>query len=432
MMRVQNDTSVVETFDDAALVKKLTKEVKELKQELLMHDAMVERTGIVYDEYTPEQQQAMQEMIEKYCAAEAGSEEEDNALSFQSVRQMREICRQFKKVVGLKDMAVDRAKTAAMAASRGGGGGRLGETTAGGGDDKFAGGNVTFGEDKDAVGDAVNGEGFGLGFAQADSRPGQIDPVGSPSRSVGSLSPSRNNVTYDSSAQSKGGRAERSERGHKGEVPDDKEEAFILYKKTRGSRESASIQSMKSEVKTLKSNARSLGEECNQYKEELDVVQDAINRKRNERMAQLQPGDVGDVDVVDQEEFDLMRKERAAKKGYKTAMGDLQGIKSKIGQLQMSIDDMKYDMLTDLDEWHSLASGTAISNFPAESEVNEDGEIMDDAEMFEKMEKERVYAADPDSVAFFQAQKTRNANMTQNSLAIKQMRKNKRSVGGGN
>ena len=90
------------------------------------------------------------------------------------------------------------------------------------------------------------------------------------------------------------------------------------------------------------------------------------------------------------------------------------------------------DMLTDLDEWHSLASGTAISNFPAESEVNEDGEIMDDAEMFEKMEKERVYAADPDSVAFFQAQKTRNANMTQNSLAIKQMRKNKRSVGGGN
>jgi len=88
-------------------------------------------------------------------------------------------------------------------------------------------------------------------------------------------------------------------------------------------------------------------------------------------------------------------------------------------------------MLTDFDEWHSVSTGSAISNFPTE-EVNEDGEIMDDAEMFEKMEKERVYAADPDSIAFFQAQKTRSANMTQNSLTIKQMRRNKRSVGGGN
>jgi len=76
MMRVQNETSVNETFDDAAMVKKLSKEVKELKQELLMHDAMVERTGINYDVYTPEQQQDMAEMIEKYVTAENGSEEE--------------------------------------------------------------------------------------------------------------------------------------------------------------------------------------------------------------------------------------------------------------------------------------------------------------------------------------------------------------------
>ena len=225
---------------------------------------------------------------------------------------------------------------------------------------------------------------------------------------------------------------------------------------------------MKSEVKGLKSSARSLGQECNDFKEELDVVQSAIERKKDERLSQLQPGDVGDVDVVDQEEFDLMRKERTAKKGYKASMGELKGVKNQIGKLQMNIDDMKYvgpsernehsnlcskrsvllsffvanslrpsssqhryEMLTDFDEWHSVSTGSAISNFPTE-EVNEDGEIMDDAEMFEKMEKERVYAADPDSIAFFQAQKTRSANMTQNSLTIKQMRRNKRSVGGGN
>ena len=196
----------------------------------------------------------MLEMIEKYCGAETGSEEESEAISFQSVRQMRELCRQFKKVVGQKDIAVERAKTAAATMSRQGGNGGMGETQPGEGGG-FAGGNVTFGEDKDAVGDAIPGEGFGLGFAQSTSRPGQIDQVGSPNRSIGSLSPSRSIATdrFDDSAQGKGGRAERTERFHKGEVPEDKEEAFVLYKKTRGARESASIQSMKAEVKTLKS-----------------------------------------------------------------------------------------------------------------------------------------------------------------------------------
>jgi len=79
MMRVQNETSVLETFDDAAMVKKLSKEVKELKQELLMHDAMADRSGMNYDEYTPEQQNDMRSMVEKYCGAENNSEEEVSA-----------------------------------------------------------------------------------------------------------------------------------------------------------------------------------------------------------------------------------------------------------------------------------------------------------------------------------------------------------------
>ena len=51
---------------------------------------------------------------------------------------------------------------------------------------------------------------------------------------------------------------------------------------------------------------------------------------------------------------------------------------------------------------------------------------LDDQEAFDRLEEERVLANDPDSLAFFHAQKTRRALKTQNSTEIKNMQKNKR------
>jgi kinesin family protein 6/9 len=69
MMRVQNETSTVETIDADALIKKQERLIKALKQDLLMHDALVERTGVTYDPYTPEQQASVVQMIERYIDA---------------------------------------------------------------------------------------------------------------------------------------------------------------------------------------------------------------------------------------------------------------------------------------------------------------------------------------------------------------------------
>ena len=143
---------------------------------------------------------------------------------------MRELLKQFKKIVGQKDLTLERAKTAAANGSNLSG---LGDTSNAGDGNNFNGtaNGVSFGEAKDAVGESVEGEGFGLGFAQDTARPGQIDAVGSPLRSVGGGSPSRrtNNMgdTLDdefSAAQSKTNSRGGKERFSKGEVPDDKEE----------------------------------------------------------------------------------------------------------------------------------------------------------------------------------------------------------------
>lgn len=41
-----------------------------LAQELLMHDALADRSRVVYDPYTPEQQQGIRRQLEKFVAAQ--------------------------------------------------------------------------------------------------------------------------------------------------------------------------------------------------------------------------------------------------------------------------------------------------------------------------------------------------------------------------
>lgn len=97
MMHVQNETVIVETIDSSALIKKQGKLIKALKQELLMHDALVERTGVTYEPYTPEQQTNVSHMLERYVASnEAG---EEDVLNINNYRQMIEMCKQFKKMI---------------------------------------------------------------------------------------------------------------------------------------------------------------------------------------------------------------------------------------------------------------------------------------------------------------------------------------------
>merc|ERR1719324_1346044 len=69
MMRVTNEASVNYEIDPRQQVKKLERDVRELKQELKLHDALAGRSGVYYDEYTPEAQAQMAQTARKYVDA---------------------------------------------------------------------------------------------------------------------------------------------------------------------------------------------------------------------------------------------------------------------------------------------------------------------------------------------------------------------------
>ena len=96
-MRVTNTSEVNVTMDPNLLLKKYESTIKELKMELMMHDALANRNGITYDEYTSVQKHELQSSVRAYI--DAGPMEEDNILPVQSIRQVKEIFKQFKLLI---------------------------------------------------------------------------------------------------------------------------------------------------------------------------------------------------------------------------------------------------------------------------------------------------------------------------------------------
>lgn len=88
MRNVVNEISVNIQLDTTALIVKLTKDIKELKQELTMHNTLSNRGHVNYDPYTPEEQYAQQTKALKYL----NGDHED--IEFDSVRQAKELFNQ--------------------------------------------------------------------------------------------------------------------------------------------------------------------------------------------------------------------------------------------------------------------------------------------------------------------------------------------------
>jgi len=86
MMKVQNEPVVNEALDQPLLIKRYEKEIRDLKQELSMHDTLASKGSVQYDAYTPEQQYEMQKLAQGYLSGQV-----EDIETLNSVRQVNEL-----------------------------------------------------------------------------------------------------------------------------------------------------------------------------------------------------------------------------------------------------------------------------------------------------------------------------------------------------
>lgn len=423
MMKVQNESVSVESVDPSVLLKKQEKIIKALKQELLMHDALVERTAVVYDAYTPEQQASISELIEKYVAAP--EREEEDILQINTFRQMLEICKQFKK-----KLLLARSNSGSNSYGR----------------DSYS-ANESFRPESKGIAEGKSnsninrdgfkeintitdpGKGFALGDAKADSRPLQgIETSTFYAASPKSPKASSTSPNLKFSPGKRGDKATLNFDSLKGNDLSSFE-SFVRQNE-KGKELFSNFGNYKTQIKELKVKIRNLTMDVNEAKLEIDHYNSDLETKKNSRIQmankRINPKD----EVVDEDEMKIARALKESKQKYRNTFEQMQKQQNLLNSLVSEMESLKSNMMTAWNDW--LGEGTmnrpASPSYSYSEEPEEPNEMdeLDDQEAFDKLETERVLANDPDSLAFFMAQKTRKANLTQSGGAIRMLQKNKR------
>ncbi|KAJ0393588.1 hypothetical protein P43SY_001147 [Pythium insidiosum] len=502
MMRVQNEVASVVESDPMILLRKYEKQIKELKHELVMHDALVERTGIVYDEHTPEQKHQLMRMVQSFLDA-ATPQQEDDALRLSSIHEIRELFRQFKILYkNLESEALAggglggslRAQSAGSSASRSqtSNGSRTDIHHSSGLLDGHHG--ALNGHDLEFVGeDDPTAPGFGLGIASGAARPTTMDAQKKKGRGAASdgngahdddarsrhRSPSPTRTSpQQSDEKARGAAGSSTDKAADGMDEEDREvdeagapartlsrearlknEAFKFYKSTgTGKKIYRSLQEEKDKLFDSKQKVKMISNRLNGIKAQIDDVKAKLDEKRSHRGGTRGAGSVSPVtspvgkrlskaaassstdEVVDEEEFLLMTAEREAKRDYRSLFDDLKEARAEMEFTNRSVELLRMRLVREFEDWYDEEGRHLAAIAKDDDELGGGGSVgfsfgavfsredkMDDGEKFDQMEVERVRAQDPDSLAFFQAQKKLRGQLTTGSSSNAQ-RKGKRGV----
>jgi kinesin family protein 6/9 len=386
MMRVQNNFGLNVQTDPAMLVKKYERQIKELKQELMMHDTLAERSNVMYDEYTPEQRLQMSQWVRSYVDAQENSEPE---LKIESVRQVQELMRQFKALV----KAAESNAMQMRSQSRAGGVDFAFDGTAGSG--ALGGMTQNFPENEgDFVGDVDEEGGYGVGTAPDFARPTTVDTIATRRGMSGA----------DSKVNSQGSPKKMRDTGDaKASMPpppdaknslQDKDESFAMYKINQGRQLNSELAEAKAKFKLAKQRTKNAADAVNQTKSEIDEVEAQLRLKEDERAGQSKVEAM--EDFVDEEEFRLMTRRKEKKREYRAHFENLKALKEEMGQASNHVEVCRSALLSEFETWYAaLMAGAA----------DPDEDKLDESEAFDQLEISRVVNTDPDSLAFFQSQK---------------------------
>ena len=353
MKNVVNDLSVNIMLDKNAYVKKLNKEIKELKKELLMHNTLSNRGKINYDPYTPEEQYIQQQIALKFLNGES----ED--IEFDSIRQAKELfiqCRIIfqKEYNGTKmenetEAAIERKKTLIEKERE-----------------------KTLIDNEKGVGDFEEKPSFGIGRAPKDAKPiYKLEQANTniPNQGLNSLMKSgeiknlnsdainidNNNLIQgqtDAEAILDGEENEKIEEFEEDIPPEkipDKNTGFQIYKSENDNAKKIEedIINTTTELKKLKDEARNLGEVGNKFKEQIDNIQSALKNKQQNKL------NLADemTNVIDDEECKLIDQLKDIRKNYKETVDKFKQTKVQINELKNNLDLLKIKYVDSFENW---------------------------------------------------------------------------------
>jgi len=369
MMRVSNEATVNVHLDPALLIRKYERQIKDLKQELAMHDTLAGRSRVQYEEYTPDEQQELQAKVKMYLDGEI------QEIEVQSLRMVYEafgIFRKFHQQLRTELLQRPAAGPATATEEEG----TIGEV-------------APPAEQKEGeVGTEEEGRGISVGLAPSGARPVQEDRGPMSTADVGQA------------AEASGADETRKMVKPVGddERPPDKQLAFTDWKAKEGTSYAEGFDRNREELKMKRQEVKDALARANMVKHHIDEAKERLQRKQIDRDADTA---TRDEELIDEEEYALIKSLKDLKQDYRDAFERHRALKMDMGQIEHIMQQCKMKLVQSFEEFYDQKYGHL-----ATMEVTEKaGERYDPQEQFDMMEAERLETQHPDALAYHKARK---------------------------
>ncbi|XP_042658188.1 kinesin-like protein KIF9 isoform X4 [Tyto alba] len=363
MKWITTEPVISEAYDREGTVKALEKEIILLKQELAMHDSLVNRSLVTYDPLTDIQIAEIKSQVHKYLR---GAIDE---IDIVNVRQVQEVFKQFKLIVSQQEHEVearlrskyaliDKNDFAAVAAVRKAGvvvaDGHLvreedgvGTRTAPfssrhGGKKKSRKSNEQ--PKKEGIGRSVSGRDLGF-FLPSKSQ------VINSTRHLDVKDGARNQDTANIDGElSKPAPVVDSQQPSS---PPPKPVAFEQFKEEGGSEISRIFKENKSILLARKRRSSTVAQRINFIRREMEGIQRALEAQKQERWQQGEYVDEKGQIIIDEKEFLLIVKLKDLKEEYRSGYAELQDLKAEIQYCQHLVDQCRNKLVSEFEIWYS-------------------------------------------------------------------------------
>ncbi|CAD7930603.1 unnamed protein product [Amoebophrya sp. A25] len=373
MMKVINKPSVNMHLDNALLLKKYERDIKDMKQELAMHDTLAGRGRIQYADYSPDEVRALEVKVHQYI------EGETEQMEIVSLKMAHESFAIFRKMIQNLQKELRERPTL----QPGAGFSQREATLEDGG---MAGEAPPL---EDQVGEDDDQQaGFGIGVATTKPVVEEAEAPAGDGEEPEVLTPRR---PVKATRKMEAGGA-------------DKASLFLTWKKREGGRYEREFQMLKNAVLEKKQECKLLIQSLNQKKGTVDALDARITQKG----AASQQGSSGDL--IDEEEFALLATKQKERTEYKKMLEEKRMVDQDILSGEQQMQACKRGLVQAFESWYAqkyMGGNTfGASTFGATGKVE-----LDSKEQYDGLEAAR-FQGDSEAYTYYKARKNAAAAKT--------------------
>ena len=362
---VVNVASVNIQLDINAQIKKMTKEIKELKQELAMHNTLANRGRINYDPYSPNEQKIQMEAAKKFLV---GQSEE---LEFDSIRQAKELFYQIRHIYQ-KVKSLNQGKSQSQELPE-----EMQQPKA---EEKVE-------EKKEEKDDKKNKK------DEKDKK--DKDKKEEKKEEEKKEEPEEEKKEEEEEKKEEEPEEEKPPSIAEGVIPD-KNTAFKLYKyESQYSKDTE--KKMKEDIEKLKqekNTARELLDKSKELKSKIDEIKSKLNEKKQNKL------NLADemTNVIDEEEVKLLEELKIKKEEYKNTVKQFNDYKTQIHEIKEGLDLLKIKYVENFEKWFLQKYNVGLEEHELRLAKAKYGINIED-----EKEKEKIY--NPDEEAYMNAKR---------------------------